>query len=229
MLSVIVPTRNEEGNVRPLVERVSQALGRSSWELVFVDDSDDRTPQVVAALGHPRVRLLHRDADQRHGGLAGAVCEGFAVAQGDKLAVMDGDLQHDPAVLVDLREALATADVAIASRYADGGGGAAGLDGPHRELVSRAGRLAVRVLFSRVRPVHDPLAGFFALRRAVLRGARLDPEGFKILLEILVRGSWESVHEVPFFMAPRHEGASNASLREGVRFGAHLLRLRLAA
>lgn len=225
MLSIVVPTRNEAANVSTLVQRVSEALGSSEWELIFVDDSDDGTPDAVAALAHPRVRLRHRPVPDRRGGLAGAVCDGFAAARGELLVVMDGDLQHDPAMLPALRGSLDEVDIAIASRYA-AGECAAGLDGLHRVLVSRASRAVARALFPRVRRVRDPLAGFFAFRRILLDGARLQPVGFKILLELLVRGSWRSVRELPYRMAERQAGSSNASLREGLRFGTHLLRLR---
>lgn len=230
-LSVIVPTRNEEGNVVPLVQRVAEALGGNgeSWELLFVDDSDDGTPHAVQAIGSPRVRLVHRRPPERTGGLAGAVCAGFGAARGNHLAVMDGDLQHDPMRLRDLRAALDHADIAIASRFTTGGGGLEGLDGGYRETVSQATRIAVRGMFPRIRGVRDPLAGFFALRRSVLEGATLRPDGFKILLELLVRGSWERVTEIPFAMSPRAEGVSKAALGEGVRFGKHVLRLRLAS
>jgi glycosyltransferase involved in cell wall biosynthesis len=226
MLTVIVPTRNEERNVRPLVERTAAALDGTDWELLFVDDSDDATPEVVAGLGDDRVRLLHRPPDQREGGLAGAVCVGFSAAIGDELLVMDGDLQHDPADILRLREQLAGADVVVASRFADGGGGVGGLDGRYRRLVSNAARFAVRAVFPRIRGVRDPLGGFFAIRRHVLEDAELRPDGFKILLEVLVRGRWRRVHEVPISMSERADGASKASLREGARFGVHLLRLR---
>jgi hypothetical protein len=95
-------------------------------------------------------------------------------------------------------------------------------------LVSKVSRTVARASFRRVRRVHDPLAGFFAFRRSVLDDARLRPVGFKILLELLVRGSWQSVREVPYRMARREAGTSNASLREGFRFGRHVLRLRFS-
>jgi glycosyltransferase involved in cell wall biosynthesis len=227
-LSVIVPTRNEAANVPVLVDRVSLALDTSDWELLFVDDSDDTTPDVILRSADPHVRLLHRVGAARHDGLAGAVCDGFAVATGDVLAVMDGDLQHDPAMLTLLRAALDDADLVIASRYVVGDG-SAGLDGTVRVWVSRASRALARRLLPRVAEVRDPLAGFFAVRRSVLDGADLRPTGYKILLELLVRGSWETVRELPYQMSERSNGQSNASLREGLRFGRHLARLRWSA
>ena len=90
MLSVIVPTRNEERNVEALVSRTSAALADSDWELLFVDDSDDHTPDVVESMADPRVRLLHRPADSRVGGLAGAVCDGHAMTA--RLQITNGQV-----------------------------------------------------------------------------------------------------------------------------------------
>jgi glycosyltransferase involved in cell wall biosynthesis len=227
MLSVIVPTRNEERNVQPLVDHVARALEGTDWELIFVDDSDDATPAMVASMDLPQVRLVHREPPERAGGLAGAVCRGFEISRGTHLAVMDGDLQHDPKRLQDLTAALEHSDVAVASRFVEGGGGSAGLEGASRETVSYLTRVAVRGLFPRIRHVHDPLAGYFAIRRSVVEQTPMHPQGFKILLEILVRGRWQRVEEVPFTLGERAEGMSKADLREGWHFGKHVLRLRL--
>ena len=99
LVSVIVPTRNEAGNIRVLAERVAASLSGAgfNWEVIFVDDSDDDTPRRIEALEDAlRVTLLHRPLGRRPGGLSGAVVEGFLHARGDVLVVMDGDLQHPP-------------------------------------------------------------------------------------------------------------------------------------
>src|SRR4051812_40296661 len=82
-VSVIVPTRNESGNVHELYRRLEGALRGRSWELVFVDDSDDPTPFVIAGVSRidDRVRCVHRPAGARQGGLSGAVLRGFAAAR----------------------------------------------------------------------------------------------------------------------------------------------------
>lgn len=229
-VSVVVPTRHEGANVGQLVERVEAALRHSvPFEVLFVDDSDDETPlrisELVAA-GRP-VRLHHRPVGARDAGLSGAVLAGYARARGDVLVVMDGDLQHPPEALPRLLEPVLSgqADVAIASRYCAGGGDTVGLAGPWRRGVSQGSRRVVRLLLPRTRAVADPLGGFFVLRRAVVEGVDLQPEGFKILLEVLVRGHWARVVEVPYTFAPRVAGSSKAQLAEGVRFGRHLGRL----
>ena len=232
-VTVVVPTRNEAPNVGPLVSRASDALSPLGlrWQLVFVDDSDDATPARVAAAarqGHP-VRLLHRAPEARVGGLGGAVLVGFEQAvTSDIIAVMDGDLQHPPELLVGLVQAVQPGgtDVAVASRFLAAGD--PGCLGPWRRAVSHGSRSSVRLLFRDLRRVADPLSGFFALRRTVIDGVDLRPEGFKILLEVLVRGSWGTITEIPCGLAPRHHGESKARLDQGLAFGRQVARLLIA-
>jgi dolichol-phosphate mannosyltransferase len=236
MVSVVVPTRNESDNLDALVARTAAALAPVpwTWELLVVDDSDDDTPDRVRAAarsGRP-VRLLHRPPHARADGLAGAVDAGFRDAAGSVLAVMDADLQHPPEVLPELVGAVLDegADVAVASRYCHGSAVDAtdGLDGRWRRVVSRACRWPVWLTRPRLRQVRDPLGGFFALRREVLQDAQLRPAGFKILLEVLGRGRWEHVREVPYRFAPREAGSSKAELRQGLVFLRQVGRLAAA-
>ncbi|HUC13715.1 MAG TPA: polyprenol monophosphomannose synthase [Acidimicrobiales bacterium] len=232
-LSVVVPTRNEALNVGPLAARLQAALSQTAggWELIFVDDSDDNTPEVVARLvdevgvGSP-VRLLHRPTDTRSGGLGGAVRDGFAIARGRVVAVMDADLQHPPEVLPALIGPVLSgeADLVAGSRYGWAGADA-GLSSPWRHLVSGGCRWLVHLLVPDSRPLQDPLSGLFALRRSLLDGVELRPAGYKILLEVTVRARPATVGNVGFNFAPRHAGRSKASLREGLVFLRHLARL----
>jgi len=228
-----VPTRNEVLNVEPLVTRLEAVLGPSgsTWEVVFVDDSDDGTPQAVAGLarkGWP-ARLVHRATGERPGGLGGAVSEGFAVARGQVVVVMDADLQHPPEALPALIAPVLSGEVDLAagSRYGAEGSNA-GLAGPLRHLVSKICRNAVHVLVPQSRRLEDPLSGLFAFRRSILDGARLRPSGYKILLEVLVRCAPASVGNMGFDFAERNAGTSKASLREGLVFLGHLGRLVIA-
>ena len=101
MLSVIVSTRDEAVNAMVLVGSVDAALHGREWELVVVDDSDDATPDLVALLRHPRVRLLHREPGQRRRGRRGAVAAGRAMVdpRSDRVVVVDADLRLDPSRL----------------------------------------------------------------------------------------------------------------------------------
>lgn len=228
LLSLVVPTRNERDNVLPLLNRVARALGATDYDVLFVDDSDDDTPDVIrAAIAmHPCVRLLHRAESERAGGLATAVVAGLAEARGQYIAVIDGDLQHPPEVLRTMLSAAADADIVVASRYI-AGGSSAGLDGVHRQLVSRSSRALAATLFPRISACTDPMSGFFLFRREVVDGVELRPTGFKILLEVLVRGKWNRLSEVPFHFEGREAGTSKASVQQGVAYLRHLRELRL--
>ncbi|MDP9407436.1 MAG: glycosyltransferase [Actinomycetota bacterium] len=229
-VSVIVPTRNEAGNVAELVHRLDAALA-DPYEVIFVDDSDDDTPDVIAEVGRTAtrpVRLVHRSPADRAGGLGGAVREGLRHSAGPWAVVMDGDLQHPPEDVPRLVERAreGSADVVVASRYV-GEGDAGGLANGVRRAVSSGSTTVTKALFPRrLRDCTDPMTGFFAVRREAVAVEDLRPMGFKILLELLVRQPLR-VAEVPFTFAERHAGESKAGLREGFRFLQQLLSLRL--
>lgn len=231
-VSVIVPTRNEVGNVRELTRRLVTTMAPLGlrWELLFVDDSDDETPAHIDLLTQETsvVRLVHRPPGERQGGLAGAVVEGFAAAGGGTIVVMDGDLQHPPESVPSLLSPVlnGACSIAVGSRFVEFAH-ADGLAGPYRRFVSQGSRLVVRSLFPAIWNTSDPMSGFFALSRAVVADAVLAPEGFKILLEVLIRGHWDEVAEIPIEFGPRHYGASKAGWHEGVQLLHQIVRLRL--
>ncbi len=235
-VSVIVPTRNEAGNVAALVARLDSALnGVGAAEIVFVDDSSDETPEAVrsaASTASRPVRLLHRPEHERVGGLGGAVLAGFRAARGEWLVVMDGDLQHPPERVTELvRTGISSgADLVVASRHLGPGSSAAGLSGVFRRTFSGAGTAAARVAFPRrLAGCTDPMSGFFALRSGAVDLGLLKPRGFKILLELVARSPRLRVAEVPFTFGPRQSGTSKASLSEGLLLLRGLVRLRLAS
>lgn len=229
-LAVIVPTRNESNNIGPLLDRLEAVLEGQAIEILFVDDSTDETATIIRREAESRplpVKLIARPESRRNG-LSGAVVEGMAAARGRWLGVIDADLQHPPELIPQLlaQAGRTGADVVIASRQADMWG-PVGLSRT-RALTSQLLTILARMVFPRVlKNASDPLTGFFLVRRAAIDIATLQPEGFKILLEILARHPDLRVTELPFKFAPRHEGQSKADLNEGMRFFRHLTRLRL--
>ena len=229
-VSVVVPTRNESGNVGPLVRRIAEAARGLVVEIIFVDDSDDYTPSVIRRVAEDSelpVRLLHRDSAHRAGGLGSAVMMGINAASSDWVLVMDGDLQHPPEMIPQIIAA-ATGDVrvVVASRLI-GEDGVANWS-PLRRLASVVCMRGAKYMFRRqLAGITDPLTGFFLVdRRALPEG--LEPDGFKILLEILVRGRNLNPVEIGFTFGDRVSGSSKASLQEGVRFVKLLARLRFS-
>jgi dolichol-phosphate mannosyltransferase len=194
------------------VERIASAFADSQWELVVVDDgSPDGTADVAERLGRERpVRVVRRPGKA---GLASAVLAGFAEARGEALLVMDADLSHPPEVAPKLVHALdAGADLAVGSRYVEGG---ATMDWPlRRRVVSRIACLMGNVLV----PVRDSTSGFFAIRRSVVDGVKLNPIGFKIGFEVMARGRYRTVVEVPYTFRDRELGASKFGQREILQY-----------
>lgn len=232
-LSVLVPTRNEAGNIEELLRRVATAVAGIPTEIVFIDDSDDLTPEVIRAVARRgggaacQVSLIHRQGARRAGGLAGAIVDGLRAARAPWACVLDADLQHPPEVIPMLlaRAECDGADLVVASRHC-GQGSADGL-GPVRLLVSAASSSAARVLFPwRLRGVTDPMSGFFLVRPGAIDLETLRPRGFKILLELLVRCHSLRRAEVGFTFADRHAGESKGSLREGLNYLRSLGELR---
>lgn len=226
--TIIVPTFNEAPNIAELVRRIAASVESGSCEVLFVDDSDDDTPQEirrVAAISEIPVRVIHRQDPV--GGLSGAVTEGISSSSGEWCLVMDGDLQHPPEMIpVLLATGEATgADVVVASRRVAGGSDS-GLSGWTRRAVSSGSTMATRAMFpNRLRNCTDPMTGFFAVRRDSIDVDSLRPQGFKILLEILARNSLHVVEE-PFVFGERMAGQSKATLSQGLRFLMQLTSLR---
>jgi dolichol-phosphate mannosyltransferase len=222
-VSVIVPTYGEAENLPVIVPQVAAALAGAGLrgEIIVVDDnSPDETPQVCAQLAteYP-LRLLVRTNER---GLSSAVIHGIRNARGSRLLVMDADLSHPPEKVPELFEALNNgADFVIGSRYVAGGGTDENW-GLLRWLNSKAATLMALPLTS----AKDPMAGFFALRKETFdRADHLDPIGYKIGLELIVKCDCRNVQEVPIAFRDRLHGESKLTLKEQVNYLRHLKRL----
>jgi dolichol-phosphate mannosyltransferase len=225
-LALVVPTLREAENIRTLLNRIRQSLDplQFAYEILVVDDDSgdgiDAIVQEISAVD-PRVRLLIRKAER---GLGGAVLHGWKHTDAEVLGVIDADLQHPPELLPRLWEAIhGGRDVVLASRYAPQGG----MDNwhPARHFLSKMAIWLTYPLQKRNIQVKDPMAGFFMVRRSCLKEIELHNRGFKILLEILVRGDVRSVSEIPFTFGPRRAGTSKANFRVGLDYFGLLLRL----
>lgn len=206
VLSVITPTFNEAANVPELVREVHAALDGIPHEIIISDDdSPDRTWEVADAIAtaDPSVRVMRRFHDK---GLSAAVLDGMSMARGEYLAVIDADLQHDPTVLPVMLGQVRddTVDVCVGSRSTEGGG--YGDWSASRRFVSWVATLIARVLL-RV-PVSDPMSGFFVVSRRAYEDAapRINPRGFKILLEFIGRDRGLRVGEVGYEFRTRVHG-----------------------
>lgn len=221
-MSIVVPAFREAANIPELVERIERGvLPRvSGLELIIVDDhSRDGTAECVASLARAWVRLIVR-TDER--GLSSAVLRGCAEAVNETIVVMDADLSHPPEAIPKMLEELARgAEFVVGSRYIKGGSTDADW-GVFRALNSRVATLLARPFTS----INDPMSGFFALRRERFLSAKhVNPIGYKIGLELLVKCGCSRVAEVPIHFANRTRGESKLSMSEQVRYLRHLGRL----
>ncbi|MFN5965120.1 MAG: glycosyltransferase, partial [Pseudanabaena sp.] len=227
--SLIIPTYNESKNLEKLVEVLSQILNsywKGDYELIIVDDdSPDRTWQVGLELmpHYPQLRVMRR---QQEKGLSTAVIRGWQASQGEILGVIDGDLQHPPETLINmLNEMQNGVDLVVASRHIEGGGVSDW--GFIRRLLSRGAQmLGLIILPNVIGRVSDPMSGYFMVRRSAIANCLMNPLGYKILIEVLGRGSVGKVAEVGYVFQERKEGESKVTWRQYVDYIMHLLRLR---
>ena len=210
--ALVVPTLNEAENVGTLLGELTKVLSTTEYEyeIVVVDDgSTDGTVEKVRdwAKRDARIRVFSR-AGQR--GLAGAVLYGWSQCRANLLGVIDADLQHPPGLLPELLQAAEQADIVIASRYARSHG-TTGWN-PLRAAVSRLSTLAAAPLISQKHlDITDPMSGFFVIHSRCIEGLAFQTTGFKLLLEILVRGRIRKAQEVPFQFGLRRAGTSKAN------------------
>jgi dolichol-phosphate mannosyltransferase len=210
-LSLIIPTYNERTRLGELVQAISAVFERHQigGEIIVVDDnSPDGTGKFADSLSEQfPVRVVHRPGKL---GLGSAVIDGFAAAKGSVLGVMDADLSHPPEALPRMLDALERfrADLVIASRYIPGGGTR---NWPFvRRAMSRFACLLARPLTA----ARDATSGYFLIRREASEDVTIQARGFKICLELLVRGRIRTIVEVPYEFADRAAGESKMSWRE---------------
>ena len=193
---IIVPTYNESENVPELAWRL-RASGYEGKVLVVDDSLNDETANAARKVDF---QVLKR-TDKK--GLSSAVIDGLSSLDGevDKVIIMDADLQHPPEFVPELFRKLDEHDFVVASRYVDGGDcDEWDLD---RKVISRVANLAARPLTG----IKDAVSGFFGFRRSGLPNLDvLNNRGFKIMLELLVKGHWDSTTEIPYTFGVRKRG-----------------------
>jgi dolichol-phosphate mannosyltransferase len=223
-LSVIVPTYCEADNLPELAERLFGSVSQEPYdtELIIIDDnSPDETRAICEALSHRFPVRLHVRTTER--GLSSAVIEGIRNATGEILVVMDADLSHPPEAVPELVAALENplTDFVIGSRYVRGGS----TDEDWGILRFLNSKLAT-LLATPLTRAADPMAGFFGLRRESFEAAeQLNPIGYKIGLELMIKCRCQRVVEVPIHFANRKCGTSKLTLKEQLNYIRHLARL----
>ena len=229
-LSLVLPTYNEAQNITSVLEQLTMCLNAViglTYELIVVDDdSPDLTWEKALQFSEKsgNVRVVRREKER---GLSTAVIRGWQIARGRVLGVMDADLQHPPEITVKLwREMAHGADLAVASRHIEGAGVSDWRIS--RRVVSRVAQIIGLILLPDVTArVSDPMSGYFMIKRSSLERRKMNPLGYKILIEVLGRGRAHWISEVPYTFRERAEGLTKVTGRIYAQYCRHLVRIRL--
>jgi dolichol-phosphate mannosyltransferase len=231
LVSVVLPTYDERENIGPLIEGILTHVQRPVEVVVVDDDSPDGTWQVVQAMADqdPRIRLLRR-TDER--GLTSALEAGIRQAQGNVIAWMDCDLSMPPEVLPVLLASTDQVDLAVGSRYVQGGA-----DIGH-SLTGRVFSRTINLMASLLLgwEIKDWTSGFLAVRRPVFDQIRLRGDYGEYCIDLLARARRQgfAIREIPYRCVPRQQGESKTAtnawgyIRRGWRYVVTVLRLRFA-
>lgn len=220
-VSIIIPTFNEAKNIPVLLPRIAEAMKKTHYKyeiIVSDDDSPDKTWAVAKSLRKQYPVVVLRRTKNR--GLSPAVIDGFKIAKGDIIGVMDADLSHPPEVLPRILHHITHGyDMVIGSRLVKGGRVE---EWPwYRKVISDGARLMARPLTS----VVDIMSGYFFVRRDMLKIKRLKARGYKIGLDIIVKCGIKKVKEVPIVFRNRNVGHSKLTWKVHLDYLMHLLSL----
>lgn len=211
-ISIIIPTYNESQNILNVLKSIGDIIPKNIFtQAIVVDDnSPDGTGKIVEdylksvkKIAGYTVDIIHRTTKN---GLSSAILSGIQRATGETIVVMDSDLSHPPQIIPKMIETLRQyqCDMVIASRYITGGQ-INGWNNKRKFLSKIATLIAKKGLGVKT---NDPMSGFFAFRKTILKGLNFDAIGYKILLEILVKKRGLSVKEIPYTFQNRKLGSS---------------------
>lgn len=224
MLSVVVPTYCEADNIAPLLGRLHDVLSGIEYEVIIADDrSPDETRNVCRQLAdrYP-VRVVQPDRDRRD--LSLSVIDGVVASNYDRVLIMDADLSHPPEAITTMLRELDEhpRGFVLGSRYSDGGG----FDRSWSLWRFLNSHIATALAWPLV-SCRDPMSGFFLFDRRMIDVSRLKPIGYKIGLELMTRGEFDEIIEVPIRFVDREIGESKMNLGQQFKYLRHLRRLYL--
>jgi len=216
-VSIIIPTYNESENIINILHSIKEIIPKNilTQTIVVDDNSPDGTGKLVEdylknvkKMADHTIEIIHRKAKN---GLGSAILNGIQQAKGDTIVVMDCDFSHPPQIIPKLVESIKKYqyDIAVASRYIKGGK----IQGwsQKRKLMSKfATLIAKKGLGVNTK---DPMSGFFAFKRSIIKELNFDAIGYKILLEIIVKTKGVNIKEIPYTFQDREFGSSKLGIK----------------
>jgi len=230
-ISIIIPTYNESKNILQVLKSIGENLpNRILTEAIIVDDnSPDGTGRIVEdyinnvkKIANYTIDIIHRKAKS---GLSSAILKGIQHARGDTIVVMDSDFSHSPQIIPRLLDTLKKyqCDIVVASRYVKGGKIMEW--SLKRKLLSKIATLIAKKGLGV--KITDPMSGFFAFKRQIIKGLKFDAIGYKMLLEILVKTKGASVKEIPYTFTDRKFGSSKVTISVALDYAKSVCKLYL--
>lgn len=211
-VSIILPTYNESQNIVNILKLIGENIpkGIHAETIVVDDNSPDGTGKIVddyisniKKIAENTIDVIHRKTKN---GLSSAILNGIQNAKGETILVMDSDFSHPPQIIPKMIEAFKQyqCDLVVASRYITGGN----IQGwtIKRKLMSKiATFIAKKGLHVKTK---DPMSGFFAFKKNIIKELNFDTLGYKFLLEILVKTKGINIKEIPYTFENRKLGSS---------------------
>ena len=216
-ISIIIPTYNESQNILQILKSIKDNLPKNfvTQTIVVDDNSPDGTGKLVEdylknlkKMADYTIEIIHRKAKE---GLGSAILKGIQHAKGDTIVVMDCDFSHPPHIIPKLIESIKKYqyDIVVASRYIKGGN-IQGWSLKRKTMSKFATLIAKKGLGIDTK---DPMSGFFAFKRSIIKGLNIDAIGYKFLLELLVKTRSVNIKEVPYTFQDRKFGSSKVSIK----------------
>jgi dolichol-phosphate mannosyltransferase len=211
-ISIILPTFNESKNIIEILKQIKNSLPKNiiSQTIIVDDNSPDGTGKIVEEyiqnfkkITNHTIDIIHRTTKT---GLSSAIFNGIQKATGETIVVMDADQSHPPQIIPQMIENLKKShyDIVIASRYVKGG---------HikdwtltRKIISKIATKIAKT-FLNIEP-KDPMSGYFAFKKNILKNSKFDLIGYKILLEMIVKTKDAKILEIPYTFTDRKIGQS---------------------
>jgi len=213
-ISLIIPTYNEAKNIKEIIREAKTYLQDFEHEIIVVDDNSPDKTSLIAL--NEDVIVINRYNKK---GLSSAILEGFEHSNGDIIGVIDADLSHPPNKLPELIRAVNKCDLVIGSRLVEGG------KVEEWTLIRRTISYIARLLAKPLTPVKDIMSGFFFIKKSVIQGVDITPRGYKLLLDIIIKGNYQSYKEIPITFRNRKLGQSKLNLKIQLEYLKQLISL----
>ena len=218
MISIIIPVYKDLNSLDILLTKIENSLNSYSHETIIVNDNPDDGNSISELINNynnkynmnSNMKVINRPGKM---GVASAIMDGINAAIYNNVCTLNADLQHPPELLPQMIEELKTSDIVIASRYVDYG--KIEKWSISRKIISKGATILARMT-PRVNEVKDPMSGYYALKKDVIKNIEIDPPrnskvstGFKLPLEILAKGDYKTVKEIPYNFSDRKSGKTN--------------------